>query len=158
MRIMSIDPGLGGAWAHIADGKPIMCGDMPVAGEGTGRRVVSAVLATHHRNFQPDLWVVELVHAMPKQGVGSTFRFGMAFGAALAIPGVFGCPLELVSPQPWKQHFKLKGKDKEASRLKALDLAPWLSSQLARKMDENRAEAILIGIYSAWMWDEAAVE
>lgn len=154
MRIVAIDPGLGGAWAVIIDGRPTLCGDMPVSGEGTKRRVQASVLASVMRCNEPNLCVVEYVGAMPKQGVSSTFRFGMAFGAALAVPQALGIPIETVVPQLWKLRFGLRGQDKEASRQKALDLCPWLSDSLARKRDDGRAEAVLIGLYAAATWNQ----
>jgi crossover junction endodeoxyribonuclease RuvC len=152
MRIISIDPGLSGAWAVIVDGRAESCGDMPVSGEGAGRRVAASVLRGYVHNAVPELAVVERVGAMPKQGVASMFRFGMAYGAALAVPAVLGIAVELVEPSAWKRHFKLIGKDKEASRQKALDLCPDLAGLLRRKMDHGRAEAILIGMYAHALW------
>lgn len=153
MIIFAIDPGLGGAWAVIVDGRPAILGDMPVAGEGTKRRVSASVLGQLMRDGHPDLCVVETANSMPKQGVSSTFRFGMAFGAAVAVPGVLGIPVELVTPQVWKRHFRLLGENKEAARQKALDLAPQISASLSRKKDDGRAEALLIGLYGAATWD-----
>jgi crossover junction endodeoxyribonuclease RuvC len=159
MRIFSIDPGLTGAFAVVVDGRPTLCGDMPTSGEGTKRRVQASVLANIMRGELPDLCVVELVNAMPyglhgrKQGAASTFRFGMSYGAALAVPAIVGVPVELVTPSLWKLHHGLRGQDKEASRQKALDLCPWLSASLDRKKDDGRAEAVLIGLYAAATWD-----
>lgn len=157
MRVFAIDPGLGGGWAVVIDGRPEVCGDMPVAGDGPRRRMLAGVLAEAMRRAAPDLCVIERANAMPKQGVSSTFRFGMSFGAAIAVPSILGVPFELVMPQVWKQHFKLRGLDKEASRQRALDLAPWLSSSLDRKRDEGRAEAVLIGIYAEITWGSQKV-
>lgn len=158
MRILSIDPGLSGAWAVIVDGRPEACGDMPVYGEGTSRRVMAAPLASYFDRYGPiDLAVIEAVHAMPKQGVSSSFRFGMAYGAVVAIVGVREVPLELVTPQVWKKAFGLRGSDKERSRQKAIDLAPHMYAMLERKRDENRAEAILIGLYGAATWDTGRI-
>lgn len=156
MRIFSIDPGLGGAWALVVDGRATTVGDMPVSGEGSKRRVAASVLANQMRDMRPDLCAVELVGAMPGNGVAGMFRFGMAFGAALAVPAVLDVPVESVTPQLWKAHFKLRGSDKEASRQKALDLCPWLAQQLGRKKDDGRAEAVLIGLYAASLWDREA--
>lgn len=155
MRIFAVDPGLGGAWALVEGGRPMLCGDMPVAGEGSRRRVTAAALAETIRTNSPDLCVVELVSAMPKQGLASTFRFGVAFGTILGIAGSLNLPVELVAPQVWKRHFRLIGTDKEASRAKALDLAPHLTSMLDRHRDHGRAEAVLIGLYAAATWDQA---
>lgn len=154
MRIFSIDPGLSGAWALIVDGRAETCGDMPVAGEGSQRRVSASVLAHIMRDCTPDLCVIELVHAMPGNGVSGMFKFGMAYGAAIATANIVGVPLELVTPQTWKRNYRL-GKDKEASRQKALDLAPGMADLLRRKLDQGRAEAILIGLWGAQAFDTA---
>lgn len=152
MRLFAIDPGLGGAWSVVVDGRPVLCGDMPTTGEGTRRRVAPNILATIMRGELTALCVVEQVGAMPKQGVASTFRFGMAYGAALAVPAVLGVPVELVVPAVWKRHYGLLGRDKEASRQRAIDLCPWLSGSLERRRDEGRAEAVLIGLYAWRTW------
>ncbi len=156
MRIFAIDPGFSGAWAVIIDGRPEICGDMPIAGDGSRKRVSAGLLATFMRSAKPDLCVVERVSARPEQGVASSFRFGMSFGIALAVPAILEVPIELVAPPVWKRHFKLIGTEKEDSRLKALDLAPHLMSMLQRKKDDGRAEAILIGLYGAATWDHPA--
>lgn len=53
-----------------------------------------------------------------------------------------GYPLEEVRPAEWKKAMGLLKKDKEVSRHKALALFP--RADLLRKMDHNRAEALLI--------------
>jgi hypothetical protein len=113
------------------------------------------VLAEIMRDARADLCVIELVGAMPRQGVASSFRFGMSYGATIAVANVIGVPIELVTPQVWKRSFGLLGKDKEASRQKALDKAPGMSRLLARHRDQGRAEAILIGLYGWATWDIA---
>ena len=47
---------------------------------------------------------VELVHAMPKQGVSSMFRFGGNFTGILAILQALGCTYALVPPRTWKRN------------------------------------------------------
>lgn len=152
MRIFSVDPGLGGAWALVVDGRPERCGDMPVAGEGTKRRVAAGVLADLMRETTPDLCVVELVGSMPGNAASAMFRFGMSYGAVIAVANVLAIPVELVVPQVWKRHFRLLGQPKDASRQKALDLAPGIAAKLDRMKDQGRAEAALIGIYGAATW------
>lgn len=156
MRVFAIDPGLSGGWAVVIDGRAEACGDMPVSGDGSMRRVAASVLRSLIASHAPQLCVVERVNAMPKQGVASTFRFGMAFGAALAVPAVLQVPVELVVPPVWKRHFNLLGTEKEASRQKALDLAPHLAEHLRRKLDHGRAEAVLIALYGHAAWGERA--
>jgi len=157
MRVFGIDPGLNGAWALVVDGRAEQCGDIPTTGEGTKRRVAAGVLATIMRSSQPTLCVIELVGAMPGNAGNTMFRFGMSYGAVIAVANVIGVPLELVVPPVWKRHHRLLGTDKEASRQKAIDLAPHLSSSLARKLDTGRAEAILIGIYGEATWGAGRV-
>lgn len=160
MRIFAIDPGLGGGWAAVIDGRPHSVGDMPVSGDGARRRIIASALADRMRAWEPQLCVVEMVSAMPGQGVSSMFRFGMAYGAALAIAGTLGIALELVTPPVWKKHFRLTGMApeiaKEAARQRALELAPWLTANLDRKRDHNRAEALLIGLYGEATWGAAS--
>lgn len=145
--ILAIDPGLDGAWALIVGGTPFACGDIPTSGEGKQRRVQGRLLGDVIGSLRPDRAIIEQVGARPGQGVSSMFRFGMAYGAAIAVCQTEGLPLTLVTPGVWKRHFSLIGKDKEASRQRALDLAPGLATQLKRKKDAGRAEAILIGLY-----------
>jgi hypothetical protein len=155
MRILAIDPGLSGAWSVIVDGRPILCGDMPTAGDGSRRRVTASSLASIMAVKPINLCVVELAGAMPGQGVSSTFRFGVAFGTVLGVAGTLEVPIELVAPAVWKRHFRIVGSDKELSRAKAIDLAPHLTSMLDRVRDHNRAEAVLIGMYDAATLDQA---
>lgn len=158
MRILSVDPGFSGAWALVVDGRAMLCGDMPVAGEGSRKRVNAASLAETIRTRLPDLVVVEGVNAFPGQGVSSSFRFGVSFGVVLGVTGALGLPLELVAPASWKRHHRLIGTEKEASRAKAIDLAPHLTSMLDRHRDHGRADAILIGLYGHATFSSGTVE
>lgn len=47
--------------------------------------------------------VVEHVHAMPKQGVSSTFKFGANYGGVLTILQALQIPYRLVRPVEWKR-------------------------------------------------------
>ncbi len=55
-----------------------------------------------------------------------------------------GVPLSIIESSAWKKYYRLKGDDKEGARALALQLYPHLASSLARKLDHNRAEALLI--------------
>tara|TARA_Y100000310_G_scaffold37447_1_gene35160 strand:+ start:1080 stop:1532 length:453 start_codon:yes stop_codon:yes gene_type:complete len=91
--------------------------------------------------------VIEDVHAMPKQGVSSTFKFGKSFGEAIGVLVAWGIPLDYVRPQVWKKMFGLVRKDKDDSRRKARELWPYMDEKLKRKKDDGRAEALLIAEY-----------
>jgi hypothetical protein len=54
--------------------------------------------------------------------------------------------MSIVEPSVWKKFHGLRGKNKEQSRLRALQLFP-PHALLARKKDHVRAEAALIGAF-----------
>jgi crossover junction endodeoxyribonuclease RuvC len=89
--------------------------------------------------------VVERVSSMPKQGVASTFKFGMAVGIIHGVLLTCEIPMHLVTPGVWKKHFNL-GPDKEQARALAKRLYPDVLG-MDRKMDAGRAEALLLGHY-----------
>jgi len=93
---------------------------------------------------------MEQVHAMPKQGISSTWNFARAVGVISAVCELTNYPFSLVSPQKWKGYFGLT-----ADKNEALDLARKLfpAAKLKLKKDINRAEALLIAEY----WRQANV-
>lgn len=66
---------------------------------------------------------IEKVHAMPKQGVTSSFNFGVSFGQAIGILHVLQVPYELVTPQAWQKGllFKADGATPKARALAAAE-------------------------------------
>jgi crossover junction endodeoxyribonuclease RuvC len=86
-------------------------------------------------------FILEAVHAMPKQGVSSTFKFGMAFGSAITIIERFSKTVHMVTPQKWKKEMKLTS-DKAQSMAMAREL--WPLAPLHRAKDNGRAEALLL--------------
>jgi crossover junction endodeoxyribonuclease RuvC len=155
---IGIDPGLNGAVAIIGDGYQVGGGEvhdtpiMDVGGDDKVRRKYNTgAMAALLKQFlgRPDVLVVlESVHSMPKQGVASSFTFGEGLGMWKGIIAAYGLPLELPSPQRWKKEMLAdQGKDKSASRYKAIQLFPVLSTQLGRVKDDGRAEALLMAEY-----------
>jgi crossover junction endodeoxyribonuclease RuvC len=144
--ICGIDPGISGALAFYFPKAPdrVLAEDVPVAGEN----ISGALLYDRLQQLQPDVAIIELVSAMPGQGVSSTFKFGRAFGTAVGVIQAAGVPLHFVSPAKWKRHFGLPA-DKEAAREYALRMFPQTSEHFARKRDHGRAEAALIALYAA---------
>ena len=110
MPVIGIDPGLDGAIAFLSlSGRNASAERMPTRpGAKKGRDIDARQL--HERLDQPrkgesmyELAVIELVHAMPKQGVTSSFNFGKGFGMILAVLECRGIPYQLVTPQQWKK-------------------------------------------------------
>ena len=153
MKIIGIDPGLSGAIAILEDKKVFSVSDMPVMAEGkkNTRQLNSAHLVNiirENTNPKEDIAVVvEQVNAMPGQGVTSMFNFGQTFGAIKGICAALGLPIFFVRPVKWKKHFNLINSSKDSSRTKVIEMYPSLSSQLAKKKDVNKSDAILIARY-----------
>ena len=91
--------------------------------------------------------VIEQVSAMPGQGVTSMFNFGQSFGILKGICSSMQLPMYFVRPAKWKKYFNLINSQKDASRTKAIQIFPYFSSQLSRKKDSNKADAILIASF-----------
>jgi len=91
--------------------------------------------------------VIEQVSAMPGQGVTSMFNFGQSFGILKGICSAMQLPMYFVRPAKWKKYFGLINSEKDASRTKAIEIFPYFSSQLSKKKDSNKADAILIASF-----------
>ena len=90
--------------------------------------------------------VIEKVHSMPKQGVASSFRFGMGYGLWLGMVVMSRLRYTLVTPQRWKKAM-LNGmpKEKGASRVRAGQLFPEADLKLVKH--HGRADALLLAEY-----------
>ena len=150
MKIIGIDPGLSGAIAILESNKVLDIFDIPVMSEGkkNKRQLNSALLVNllkENINKEEEVAVViEQVNAMPGQGVTSMFNFGQTFGALKGICAALELPIFFVRPSKWKKHFELINSSKDSSRTKAIEMYPKLSTQLAKKKDVNKSDAILI--------------
>ena len=97
--------------------------------------------------------VIEKVNARPGQGVVSMFSFGSNYGQWIGRIEFCGFPYSLVTPQKWRKEVfdsekSKRGLDKKAISLEqARRLFPSMSSELKRKKDHGRAEALLIAEY-----------
>jgi crossover junction endodeoxyribonuclease RuvC len=162
--ILGIDPGISGACAlfnpsvSAASGLRWVVWDMPVAGDPA--ELDAKTLRDLIQKYSPSEAVLERVNAMPvignratgqRRGMGATsaFRFGGMFYSLKAVLACCDIPFSLIGPSKWKAHHGLAGPDKENSRQLALAKFPDMKAALARKMDENRAEAMLIAAYKA---------
>ena len=144
--ILGIDPGISGAIAFYFPETPsnVSVYDVPVA----GNQVSGALLFDVVRQYMPDMAIIELVGAMPKQGVSSTFQFGRTFGATIGVIQAAGVQLHFATPAKWKRHFNLPS-DKDRARELALRMFPQSIQHFARKKDHGRAEAALLALYAA---------
>lgn len=144
MMYLGIDPGFSGAWGMIDhNGKYQSCGDMLHNDKHILSRAVWAEMCQAVDRQDLEI-IVESVHSMPRQGVASTFKFGMAYGAAISLAERFNCPWHLVAPKKWK---KLLGLDSDKDNSLELARSLWPNAPLSRKKDNGRAEALLLAEY-----------
>jgi len=146
---IGIDPGASGAIAVLGPDAELTVHDMPVMGPRA--QVNAAALADLLREAtlgRPCHVWLEHAHAMPRQGVVSTFAFGRALGAIEGVVGALCLPLTFVSPMTWKRALGLT-RDKRAAIARAVQLRPDAAPLLTRVRDHGRAEAILIALYGS---------
>ena len=155
MLIIGIDPGISGSICFFEDGKIIEVIEMPVMTEGkknkkqvNGSQIFNEISKRLKKDINQDIRVViEQVSAMPGQGVTSMFNFGQSLGILKGICSAMQLPMYFVRPAKWKKYFNLINSEKDASRTKAIEIFPYFSSNLAKKKDSNKADAILIASY-----------
>ena len=155
MLIIGIDPGISGAICFFEDGQINEIIDMPVMADGkknkrqiNGPQVYNEVLKRINKFPKKDIIVViEQVSAMPGQGVTSMFNFGQSFGVLKGICSAMQLSMYFVRPAKWKKYFGLIKTEKDASRTKVIEIFPYISSQLSKKKDSNKADAILIASF-----------
>lgn len=167
---VGIDPGISGALVVIEDGN-ITFYDTPTVQVKVGKSIknqvdpfaCSEILRKYANGPVGSMMVtIEKVQPMPsfkvqrkgeeprEQAMGATsaFNFGRDFGMWLGILAALNVPYMLAHPATWKRRILSdmeKGKD--ASRVKAMQLYPHVSIDLARKKDHGRADALLLARY-----------
>ena len=155
MLIIGIDPGISGAICFFEDGQIKEIIDMPVMADGkknkrqiNGPQVYNEISSRINKFSKKDITVViEQVSAMPGQGVTSMFNFGQSFGVLKGICSAMQLSMFFIRPVKWKKYFGLIKTEKDASRTKVIEIFPYISSQLSRKKDSNKADAILIASF-----------
>ena len=149
MLVMGVDPGLTGALALLdADGQVELVADLPVIRDRSLAWIDGAALQSTLLDAirgRPCRAVVERVSAMPRQGVASSFAFGVGLGSILGVLQTLHLPLELVTAAQWKRALGLSS-DKRASLDKARLLFPTVDLGLAKH--DGRAEALLLAHYA----------
>ena len=155
MLIIGIDPGISGAICFFEEGQIKEIIDMPTMADGkknkrqiNGPQTYNEIYSRITKVSKSDITVViEQVSAMPGQGVTSMFNFGQSFGILKGLCSAMQLPMYFVRPAKWKKYFNLINSEKDASRTRAIEIFPYFSSQLSKKKDSNKAEAILIASF-----------
>ena len=155
MLIIGIDPGISGSICFLDNGKILDVIEMPIMTDGkknkkqvNGSQVYNEI-TKRIKQFEKNKIrvVIEHVSAMPGQGVTSMFNFGQSSGILKGICTAMQLPMYFVRPAKWKKYFNLLNSEKDASRTRAIEIFPYFSSQLSRKKDSNKADAILIASF-----------
>lgn len=164
MIIVTFDPGIDAAWARMDTTLPgtITTGVVLRSGVGKIDRPDGAEIADLIADA--DVVVVEEVGPMPRQGVSSSFHFGLSFGVIIGAAAACGKQVHLVRAHVWKQHHRIKGPgtskadDKKLSLALARQFWPGLED-FRRVKDHGRAEAALIALwYSRYIVGAAIVK
>lgn len=136
---IGIDPGKSGACVCIVENGEIDFCDYSNPSDAAD------FLAVKNNRYRIRLAALESVHAMPGQGVSSTFKFGHNAGVWEGILATLLIPTEKPTPRKWQKGLfaKSDGDNKERSRNVALRLYPVVPF-LKRKRDHNRADALLL--------------
>lgn len=156
ITIGGIDPGKTGGFARLTfdDGK-LLTGSVfhvPVLhlkkpGKKTKSEIIDYVALASQwlpEIAQCDEICIELVGAMSKQGVSSTFKFGYSAGFVYGLVAGAKIPHTFSTPQSWKKIVGISGDDKEVSRRRAGQLLPALVNCWPLVKDDGLAEAALI--------------
>lgn len=156
MRILGVDAGQAGGLALIEDRQLVSGIRMPTY-KIRGKAVINsrAVIEWINGDWSEfsrkgfDVAVIEAVHAMPRQGVSSSFQFGRMLGGIEAVVSSFGKPVHYVTPAQWKKAMGLSS-DKQASIDAAKLMFGSAADELLKyKADDGVAEAALIAAYWA---------
>lgn len=113
---IGLDPGVSGGVAALdADGNARAVARMPE----TEADVLALLRSLSGRA------VLEFVRAMPRQGVSSTFKFGMGYGGLRMALVAAGIPFDEVTPLKWQRALGCLSKgDKNVTKRRAQELFP----------------------------------
>jgi Holliday junction resolvasome RuvABC endonuclease subunit len=172
---IGIDPGLTGALVVLplnGSEDRIEFYDTPILTVQSGKKLrkqmnapairlmLDSILAQHGNDC---LAVIEKVSAMPSfgktkdgeeerrtMGAASAFNFGKGVGIWIGLLAGCQIPYAEVHPATWKAALLHgMGKGKDASVAKATQLFPRTASDLARKKDHGRADALMMAVYAS---------
>ena len=163
MIILGIDPGVSGAIAWWRDGDRTIyrVDDLPMievkVGKGKRKQFQPGIFTQMILNEVPYSEIechayLEHVQSMPGEGAVGAFSFGRGFGQIEGALAGIGIPYTLVRPAKWKAALGVPA-DKGGARALACRRCPDLAAMFSRVKDDGRAEAALIALYGASLYD-----
>ena len=147
MKVIGIDPGLGGAVAVVNDRTFQDMASCPIIkAKGKSLYDEQAMANLLKVSFEVNLVVLERVHFIHGQGGVSSFTFGTGYGIWLGILAALKIPYMLVTPQRW-QKAMLDGGSGD-TKVRAVMTANRLFPELhLKKSEHGKADALLMAIY-----------
>jgi crossover junction endodeoxyribonuclease RuvC len=146
---IGIDPGLGGAFALLHNGRLSELADMPTIEVRGKRRIATADVRDILIGFGPvDHVVIEDVQGVQGSGATGAFTFGRGVGILEGVCVALARPITYVTPQRWTKAMGVS-RDKGSHRQAAQRLWPDHADRFARVKDDGRADAALIAY---WHW------
>jgi crossover junction endodeoxyribonuclease RuvC len=141
-HIIGIDPGQSGGFALLSPDAPAKAWKMP-ATEADVWLLFRDIVEMYVVAEPVTVWI-EKVGAMPKQGVSSTFKFGMGYGFLRGCITALSLPWNEVAPGVWQRKLQcLSGGDKNVTKARAQQHYPHL------RITHATADALLIASYGA---------
>lgn len=142
-----VDPGQKGGIAIIdADNRFALAWRYP-HDMNNATRLLREILAEH----QVRLAAIEKVHSMPKQGIASSFKFGMNFGGWQWALCALQVPYVLVTPQQWQKQLLDAGTGETKARSLSMARRLFPSVDLSKKADDGKADALHLARWAMHM-------
>lgn len=150
---IGIDPGAGGGLAFIAyyrgSHKVLETTPMPP----TEKDICEWLDNNSYNNRTEDTTgtyaIIEKVHSMPKQGVASTFKFGMNYGFLRGCLIALGISFQEVTPRQWMKALGIRTRKKTETPTQWKNYLKGLAQQEfpEEKVTLKTADALLIAKY-----------
>ena len=150
MLVLGIDPGSSGGVAVVETNlnalpQIVLALRMPTVNIYGKKIIDTKKIAKELNNFAIDVTIIEKVHAMPRQGVTSSFQFGRNFGGIETLSYLYSKRVDYVAPAIWKKFLGLGSSKKDSldlARLKFGDSNLW-----DIKSNDGIAEAALLTLF-----------
>lgn len=151
--ILAIDPGAKGALAFFRPEEGTLeLIDTPTVeikrGQKTKTEISPQMLAALIRARKPDIAIIEIVGAMPGQGVSSMFQFGRGVGMLEGCLAALEIPVTYISPAGWQKAVGARS-GKDGNRQRAAEIFPAYAHMFSRVKDDGRADAALMAWWGA---------
>lgn len=145
MKVLAVDPGQSGAVVRLHFPAMHLEARRDFKSLADIARAVRDLLPAEHG-------VIELVSAMPGQGVVSMFSFGRATGVAMGAFLFAGQPFVEIQPQRWQTYWRdlmCRPGEPFDSIIVARQVFPAQVDLFTRKKDHGTADAALLAAYAA---------